>query len=119
MYQFCEAIISIYPEIPKADGTKPGYHKNIRIENNQFEVYDYPVLYAKSTDDLTFTGNTLKASQRFKPWHPRKYSVSLEFCKNVTIRDNVIDPAVHGRNIHLSDMKKKDLKMGKGQFKLE
>ncbi|MDD4644851.1 MAG: right-handed parallel beta-helix repeat-containing protein [Bacteroidales bacterium] len=119
MYQFCEAIISIYPEIPKPDGTKPGYHKNIRIENNQFEVYDYPVLYAKSTDDLTFTGNILKASQRFKPWHPRKYSVSLEFCKNVTVRDNVIDPAVLGRNIHLSNMKKSDLKMGKGQFKLE
>lgn len=119
MYQFCEAVISIYPEIPKPDASKPGFHQNIRIENNQFDLFDYPVLYAKSADNLTFTGNTLNASNRFEPWHPRKVSVSLEFCKNVIIRENKIDPNVRGRNIHISNMKKGDLRMDKKQFIME
>ncbi len=119
MYQFCEAVISIYPEIPKPDPTKPGFHRNIRIENNQFDLYDYPVLYARSVDNLSFTGNKLVASNSHKPWHPRKVSVSLEFCKGVIIKDNVIDPKVLGRNIRIGEMKKKDLQMGKAQFTLE
>lgn len=119
MYQFCEAVISIYPEIPKPDKTKPGFHRNIRIENNQFDLYDYPVLYAKSVDGLTFIGNKLTASHKYQPWHPRKFSVSLEFCKDVIIRSNSIDPETIGRNIRISDMKKKDLQMGKSQFILE
>ena len=116
MYQFCEAVISIYPEIPKPDPSKPGFHQNIRIENNQFDLYDYPVLYAKSVDNLIFTGNKLTRSSRFQPWHPRKYSVSLESCKGVVISGNLIDPNVLGRNIHLSLMKKRDLLLGKSQF---
>ncbi len=116
MYQFCEAVISIYPEIPKPDPTKPGFHRNIRIENNQFDLYDYPVLYAKSVDNLTFTGNYLTRSHRYQPWHPRKFSVSLEFCKGVIIRNNMIDPETLGKNIRINGMNKKDLQMGKAQF---
>ncbi|MFA6127196.1 MAG: right-handed parallel beta-helix repeat-containing protein [Bacteroidales bacterium] len=119
MYQFCEAVISIYPEIPKPDITKPGFHRDIRIENNQFDLYDYPVLYAKSVDNLTFTQNILTASHRFQPWHPRKFSVSLESCKGVIIKDNIIDPGILGRNISIKMMKKKDLQMGKAQFLIE
>ncbi len=118
MYQFCEAVISIYPEIPKPDPSKPGFHRNIRIENNQFDLYDYPVLYAKSVDNLSFTGNKLNSSKRYESWHPRKFSVSLESCKNVVIRDNMIDPGILGKNVQISNMKKKDLQMGKSQFTL-
>jgi len=119
MYQFCEAVISIYPEIPKPDPAQHGFHQNIRIENNQFDLYDFPVLYAKSVDHLIFSGNKLSASHRFQPWHPRKYSVSLEFCKGVIIKDNVIDPGVAGRNIQFTGMSKKDLQMPKGQFQIQ
>jgi hypothetical protein len=119
MYQFCEAVISIYPEIPQPDPLKPGFHRNIRIENNQFDLYDFPVLYAKSVDNLTFTGNNLSVSHRFLPWHPRKYSISLEYCKGVIIRDNTIDPQILGKNVNIKFMKKKELQMGKAQFLLE
>lgn len=116
MYQFCEAVISIFPEIPKPDPSKPGFHRNIRIENNQFDLYDYPVLYARSVDNLVFAGNRLTPSHRFQPWHPREVSISLEFCKGVTIRDNMIDPETLGKNIRITGMKKKDLQMGRNQF---
>lgn len=119
MYQFCEAVISIYPEIPAPDPAKPGFHRNIRIENNQFDLYDYPVLYAKSVDQLTFAGNKLTRSHRYQPWHPREFSISLEFCKNVIISNNEIDPETLGKNLHITGMKKKDLQMGKAQFLME
>ena len=119
MYQFCEAVISIYPEIPKPDAKKPGFHRNIRIENNQFDLFDYPVLYARSVDNLSFIGNKLTASHSYQPWHPRKFNISLEFCKGVVIKDNVIDQAVLGHNIRISDMTKKDLQLGKAQFLLQ
>jgi hypothetical protein len=116
MYQFCEAVISIFPEIPKPDQSKPGFHRNIRIENNQFDMYDYPVLYAKSVDNLTFTGNKLVPFKSHQPWHPRKYSISLEYCKSVVIKNNSIDPGILGRNISIKSMSKRDLQMEKGQF---
>lgn len=56
MYQFCEAIISIYPEIPKLNNKTP-FHWNIIIENNVFYPFDYPVLYAKSVENIDFINN--------------------------------------------------------------
>lgn len=119
MYQFCEGIISIYPEIPQPDPVKPCFHRNIRIENNRFSLFDYPVLYARSVDNLTFTGNTLQRSYLYEPWHPRKTSITLEACKNVNIKENQIEKEVLGQNIRLEKMKKSELKMGKAQFLLE
>jgi polygalacturonase len=119
MYQFCEAVISIYPEIPDPDPHKPAFHRNIRIENNTFNLFDYPVLYARSVDQLTFEGNRLNRVHTYEPWHPRKISVSLEFCRNVRISGNRIDPAILGGNLQMKGMKKSDLRMDKGNFTLE
>ena len=35
------------------------FHRNITIEQNTFHAFDYPVLYAKSTEGLIFSGNTI------------------------------------------------------------
>jgi hypothetical protein len=119
MYQFCEGVISIYPEIPAPDPNKPCFHRNIRIENNSFSLFDYPVLYARSVDSLSFTGNSLVRSNLYQPWHPRQTSITLEACKNVIIKDNQIAKDVLGQNIRLDKMKKSELHMGKAQFLLE
>ncbi len=66
MYQFCEGIISICPEIPKLDPAFP-FHRNIRIEDNEFHPFDFPVLYAKSTAGLTFSNNRLIRSRALLP----------------------------------------------------
>ncbi|NNV54872.1 alpha-1,3-galactosidase-related protein [Limnovirga soli] len=108
MYQFCEAIISIDPEIPVIDKNTP-FHRNIVITNNQFNPYDYPVLYAKSVEGLTFSNNTITRSNRFTPFHPNKNMFSLLACKKVTIANNQLNGNVLGKNILLQKMTIKDI----------
>jgi Right handed beta helix region len=114
IFQFCEGIISIYPEIPKLNSNKP-FHRNIRIENNTFNPYDYPVLYAKSVEGLTFNDNTIKRSTRFTPMHTRKFMMTLEACKKVTILRNTLVGDVLGKNIKLIATLTTELKLGKKQ----
>ena len=110
-YQFSEAIISIYPEIPKPDQKRP-FHKNIRIERNEFFPYDYPVLYAKSVDGLTFRENTLTRSTRFNPFHHRKFTFSFEECRGVLIEGNKYTGDILGRNISFKNMAVSEIKAG-------
>lgn len=112
MYQFCEGIISIYPEIPKPDINKP-FHRNIRIEDNEFHPFDYPVLYAKSVDGLTFTGNRLIRSNRFEPFHSRKSTFTFENCMNIQIKGNRYEGEILGKNIRLVNTSLKAIKIDK------
>jgi hypothetical protein len=114
MYQFCEGIISIYPEIPKPDITRP-FHRNIRIENNEFHPFDFPVLYAKSVDGLSFTGNKLIRSTRFKSFHSRKSTFTFEDCVNITVTGNSFEGEILGRNIELINTPVNTLKINKNQ----
>jgi len=118
MYQFCEGIISIFPEIPDPGLSENKFHRNIRIEENVFHPFDYPILYAKSVDGLSFKGNELIRSYEFKPFHNRKYSFSFEFCHNVEISGNTFSSDILGRNVSLRGMNKRGIKIGEDQ-KLE
>ena len=53
-YQFTNAIISIYPEIPDLENQEKYFHSGITIEDNTFHTFDKPILYAKSVSDLVF-----------------------------------------------------------------
>lgn len=103
-YQFCEAIISIYPEIPVPDPARP-FHRNIRIEENKFFPSDYPVLYALSVDGLRFSGNTIERTHLYEPWHPNQHTIILNACKNVQIKENKIGVDVLGKDVLLKNTK--------------
>jgi hypothetical protein len=89
-YQFTEAILSFYPEVPDLAGQAGYYHRNVRIEDNVFETFDVPLLYAISTDGITFTGNTITYNDSYKPWN--KPPFTLRHCANVRIKGNKISP---------------------------
>jgi hypothetical protein len=108
-YQFCEGIISVYPEIPVLDEKTPPFHKNIRIENNKFNPFDYPVLFARSVDGIAFRNNYITRSTRFEPYHRRKYTFSFEACKNANVTDNTFSGDVLGMNILLKWMPEKEI----------
>ena len=114
MYQFCDGIISIEPEIPKPDASKP-FHRNIRIENNTFHPFDYPVLYAKSTEGLYFNNNIIIRSTRLQPFHNKKYMFTFEYCRKVEISNNTMQGDVLGKNIQLFSTPKQEVKVDKKQ----
>lgn len=94
-------IIAIAPEDHKL---VEGYyvHRNIRVENNVFKVYDVPLLTARSTDGLVFNNNIINQSH-LMPQSSNKKSIQLTACKNVFIKGNVFNtgwqPAVNADKV--------------------
>ncbi len=87
-YQFCNAVISICPEIPEPDVSLP-FHQNIRITDNDFYAWDYPLLYALCSKGISFTENRVYRSYAYPPRHDPQYFFSLDFCLNVQVEHNL------------------------------
>lgn len=90
-YEFTNAIISIYPEIPNLKSQRKFFHSGIVIENNTFDTFDRPLVYAKSTDGLIFRKNTIHCNTEFKPFHWNKHPLFFEKVVNIVIEDNHFD----------------------------
>jgi hypothetical protein len=115
MYQFCEGIISVFPIIPQKSAAT-FFHRNIVITNNVFELYDYPILYALSVDGIDFSNNKLIRSHDFEPFHGRKDGLTFEYCKRVTVKNNIVEGEVLGNTIKLVQTPPKECKTDKGSF---
>ena len=92
MFQFTNGIISIYPEIPDLASQTKYFHggdgKGVVIEDNVFETFDAPIVYAKSLDGLVFRGNMVVQNKDFAPFHWNRYRFLLDKVTNVTIEEN-------------------------------
>jgi len=95
MYQFTNAIISIYPEIPDMQHQRGFFHGaaglGVQILNNYFEISDKPIVYAKSLSDLIFSGNKVVLSGTYKPFHWNQKSFLLEKVGNFSFENNDFD----------------------------
>ena len=87
-FQFTEAIISIFPEIPDLKGQKQCYHRNVRITGNTFETFDVPLVFAISTDGLTFSNNKVVYNDDYRAW--KKPPFILRKCRNVKVTANSV-----------------------------
>lgn len=92
MFQFTNGIISIYPEIPDLASQTKYFHggngKGVVVEDNVFETFDAPIVYAKSLDGLVFRGNTIIQNEDFKPFHWNTYRFLFDRVVNVAIEGN-------------------------------
>lgn len=90
-FQFTNAIISIYPEIPNLKGQQQFFHGgeegSILIEENEFDTFDAPILYAKSVDGLIFRRNVIKKNNEYKPFHWNQSRFLLERTNRVKIME--------------------------------
>lgn len=108
MFQFTNAIISIYPEIPDLAGQQKYFHgtegkSGIIIENNLFETFDAPILYAKSVQGLIFKDNAIIHNQEFPAFHWNKFPFFFEKAANITIKNNTFDTSFDAeRDIRLN-----------------
>lgn len=100
-------VISINPQNHQL---LPNYwvHKNIRIENNTFKVYDSPILTAQSTNGLYFTNNKIEKTD-FLPGRNTRPAVNLIACTKVMIRGNQFDKTM-APQIETKKMVKADIK---------
>ena len=90
LFQFTEAVISIYPEIPNLEGGKQYFHggkgtPGVVIEDNEFIAFDKPLVYAKSIDGLYFRKNIIKDSTEYPPFHPNQHRFKFEKCTNIFV----------------------------------
>lgn len=90
-YQFTNAVISIYPEIPNLKEQQKYFHSGIVIENNTFDMFDRPLVYAKSTDGLIFRNNIIKHNTEFEPFHWNTYPFFFERVKDYVIENNTFE----------------------------
>ena len=109
-WQWGDAIITITPSHRPKDSDSPAYHKNIKISDNEFRVFDVPLVRACSVDGLTFKDNRIIKTYDYEPYTYYKDSFVLEGCRNVIIKGNDIDPAYGTRTVKGSIMKKSDVK---------
>ena len=82
MFQFTNAVISIYPEIPDLENQTLYFHGGkedaIVIEKNHFITFDKPLLYAKSVDGLVFRKNKVTRNNDYEPFHWNQKEIFLE-----------------------------------------
>ena len=107
MYQYTHGMISIYPIVPEPSEKLP-FHKNIRIKNNVFDTSDTPVLYAFSTEKLSFEDNTIFANPAKKNACDKEALINLSYCNDVKICGNTLVGKYSGESIeceHCNDIK--------------
>ncbi|MDR2706532.1 MAG: right-handed parallel beta-helix repeat-containing protein [Planctomycetaceae bacterium] len=105
------AVITVHPSFqPQTDNTE-AYHRNIRIENNTFKSFDYPILFARSVRNLIFANNKLSRTTTYKPFAVHKATFWLDGCREVLIKDNIWSEDFPGKNIKMFHMKQNDLKL--------
>lgn len=114
-WEWGEAVIDITPSVLPTDENSKPYHRNIIITDNKFLFFDYPILRARSVDNLQFTNNTLTRTYTYKPYTIVKTNFLLEGCRNVKISDNKFSKDFLGKNISTTFMKKEDLQVSPKQ----
>ena len=67
LYQFTEAVISVYPMVRKPAEQREPYHRGIRITGNTFRTHRVPLLFATSAADITFRGNRVEYDEAAPP----------------------------------------------------
>lgn len=92
MFQFTNAVISIYPEIPDLAGQRKYFHSGIVIDSNEFVTFDRPLVYAKSVDGLVFTNNTVQQNRDYPAFHWNNHRFYFQRVIHSRIEDNSFDP---------------------------
>ncbi|MFA5688194.1 MAG: right-handed parallel beta-helix repeat-containing protein [Kiritimatiellales bacterium] len=90
------AVIDINPEIAVPEKNPECFHRNIRIENNQFFSFDTGILFARSVDGIRFAGNTIRRTESYPPLGRMRAMLTFEACRNIDVADNNVNGSLRG-----------------------
>ena len=94
------AVIALNPSNRIVDANRP-VHRNVRIIGNRFRTFGNPLLFAKSTQGLTFRDNTVTYSPEVKN-QPKLFL--LNGCKDVCIEKNQFPAPLDKEQTQTSNM---------------
>lgn len=117
-WQWGEAIITVTPSHQPQTVFDLPYHRNIRISDNVFKVFDTPLLRARSVEGLYFGNNNIIRTRTYQPYTWQKNSFLLDGCRNVRIENNKLDSAYTIRTIEMQHMRDVDVKIENNNFQL-
>lgn len=95
------AVIALHPSNTLVKADRP-VHRNVRIIGNRFRLSGNPVLYAKSTEGLTFKNNDVTP---FPGTALPKELFIFNGCKDVKIQGNTFPHRLSTENIRFENMK--------------
>ena len=75
VFQYCDALVSIHPEVRDLGAQKRRYHRNILIEDNDIETFDVPLLFALSAENVTWRNNRVVRNDRYRSWGRKPFEV--------------------------------------------
>lgn len=68
-------------------GCVRAYHRNIRIHDNRFRLFDEAIVSAKNVDGLLFENNTIEHCSDYRPILFQRKAFDLKECSRVEIRE--------------------------------
>ena len=113
------AVITVHPSFKPQSENDEAYHRNIRIENNTFKTFDYPLLFARSVRHLYFADNKIVRTKSYEPFAANKATFWLDGCRDVLIENNSYGKDVLGQNIKMFHMKATDLKLNEQNIQID
>lgn len=91
LYQFTEAVISIYPIIPNLKEQKRPFYGDgkdgITIEDNVFMTFDTPLLFTISTDGLHWRRNKVISTTSYAKYHHNQEKYKTLGSSSIVIED--------------------------------
>ena len=79
-------IIAIDPEIEPAGFREEKFHRNIRIEGNDFHTFHRELLVARCTETLTFTGNNVAFTHAYPVPNAHGECYRIENCSDLDLQ---------------------------------
>jgi len=80
--------IIISPKIPGVEVLPSSYHKNIRIEDNVFEIHGSSIVKAEHAQNLIFKNNTIKKTDGYLKSNKTNPALLFNDCQDVIIEGN-------------------------------
>ncbi len=87
-YGFGGTPICIRPSIKRPEENPECYHRNITIENNQFNCFAPGLVSAVSVDGLRFRNNRWRLTGNYQPWEGDRPELLCRACRNVEQENN-------------------------------
>jgi hypothetical protein len=82
-FQYCDALVSIHPEVKDLAAQKRRYHHNVVVEDNEIETFDAPLLFALSAENVVWRRNRVTRHARYQGWG--KPAFQTQGCENVVV----------------------------------